>query len=219
MVPVLCAVMLLAGLAWIAMLSTLNVAAQMALPNWVKARALAVTIVAFSGGMAGGSALWGATATRIGIPLTLTIAALGQILTLLLAYRRRLPDQLSDLTPSLHWPVPAVAKDPEHDRGPVLVTVEYHIEPGRAPEFVRVMDAMRRIRRRDGATSWRLFEDAAHPGRWVELFELESWVEHLRQHERVTEADRVIQESIKAFQVDATVPIVSHLLGPQRLTE
>lgn len=72
----------LAGIAWIAMLSTLNVAAQMALPNWVKARVLAVNLVVFNGGMAGGSALWGATATRFGIPLALTIAAIGQLLAL-----------------------------------------------------------------------------------------------------------------------------------------
>jgi MFS family permease len=216
--PVLCAVMVVAGFAWIAMLSTLNVAAQMALPRWVKARALAVTIVVFNGAMAAGSAAWGAIATKFGIPVALVVAAGGQILALLLVYRRRFPDELSDLTPSLHWPAPTVAENPELDRGPVLVTVEYYVEAARSLDFVRAMDAMRRLRRRDGAISWRLFEDAARPGRWLELFELASWVEHLRQHERVTEADRLVQQGVQAFHVGDSPPLVSHLLAPSRLS-
>lgn len=214
--PVACSVAFLAGIGWIAMLSTLNVAAQMALPNWVKARTLAVYLVVFNGAMAGGSAFWGAIATRWDIPAALTIAATGQVLALLLVYRRRLPSQLANLEPSLHWPTPVTVYDPELERGPVLVTVEYSVPADRTDAFVSMMDEMRRIRRRDGAIFWELFEDAARPGRWVELFELETWVEHLRQHERITEADRAVQELVRDFHAGNEPPVVSHLLAPQR---
>ena len=211
--PAACVLAFLAGTGWIAMLTTLNVAAQMALPNWVKARTLAVFLVVFNGCMAGGSALWGAVATESTIPAALTIAAAGQVLALLLVSRRRLPNQLSNLAPSLHWPAPVVASDPDLGRGPVLVTVEYSIPPARTDAFVSAMHDMRRIRRRDGAIFWELFEDVAVPGRWLEVFELETWVEHLRQHGRVTEADRMIQERIRRFHSGSVPPVVSHLIA------
>ena len=208
-----CAIAFLAGIGWIAMLSTLNVAAQMALPNWVKARTLAVYLVVFNGAMAGGSALWGTLATLYDIPTALTVAAAGQLIALLLVYRRRLPRELPNLAPSLHWPAPSVASDPELERGPVLVTVEYEVLADRANAFADAMDEMRRIRLRDGAIHWGLFEDTARPGRWLEAFELETWIEHLRQHERVTEADRAAQDRIRAFHMGAEPPSVSHLIG------
>ncbi|SFW36672.1 MFS transporter [Nitrosovibrio sp. Nv17] len=214
--PAACGTAFLAGAGWIAALSTLNIAAQMALPNWVKARTLAVYLVVFNGSMAGGSALWGAVATRWDIPAALTLAAGGQLLALLLVRRRRLPTQLPNLEPSLHWPVPATASDPELERGPVLVTVEYLVPAEHATAFIAAMDEMRRIRHRDGATLWRLFEDTARPGRWIEFFELDTWVEHLRQHERVTEADRATQERIRNFHAGSAPPAVSHLVAPPR---
>lgn len=216
--PVACVLAFLAGTGWIAMLTTLNVAAQMALPNWVKARTLAVFLVVFNGCMAGGSALWGAIATELDIPTALTIAAVGQALALLLVSRRTLPSQLANLTPSLHWPAPAVASDPDLDRGPVLVTVEYAVPSERAEAFVSAMQDMRRIRRRDGAIFWELFEDTAVPGRWLEVFELETWVEHLRQHGRVTESDRVTQERVREFHAGTAPPAVSHLIAAPRKT-
>ena len=211
---VACAVAFLGGIGWISMLSTLNVAAQMALPNWVKARTLAVYIVVQNGAMAAGSAVWGGLATRFDIPTALTVAAVGQVIALALVWRWRLPSEVPNLTPSLHWPTPLVAADPE--RGPVLVTVEYDVAADRSAAFVAGMDEMRRIRLRDGAIHWGLFEDAAHPGRWLEVFELESWVEHLRQHERVTEADRAAQDRVRAFHTGERPPLVSHLVGPRR---
>ena len=55
------------------------------------------------------------------------------------------------------------------------------------------MKAVERIRRRDGAIQWGLFEDAANPGRYVESFLVENWAEHLRQHERITVSDRALR--------------------------
>jgi NurA-like 5'-3' nuclease len=103
----------------------------------------------------------------------------------------------------------------ELDRGPVLVTLEYRIEPEHAREFARAMDNVRVIRERDGAILWGLFVDAADPGRYVESFLVDSWVEHLRQHERMTLADRVVLERAREFHVGAERPIVSHLIASE----
>jgi len=94
--------------------------------------------------------------------------------------------------PSMHWPAPIVALDVDGDRGPVLVTVEYLVEKASHREFLAGMDRVGRERQRDGAYSWGVFEDVAMPGRFLETFLLESWLGHLRQHERVTNADRVM---------------------------
>jgi MFS family permease len=213
-----CAVAFLAGIAWISMLSTLNIAAQMALPAWVKARTLAVYLVVFNGAMAAGSAIWGTLATSTDIPTTLTVAAAGQLVALLLVVRHRLPSELANLTPSLHWPAPVLSSTAEPDRGPVLVTVEYQVPAEQTEAFTTEMDRLRRIRLRDGAIHWGLYEDGERPGRWIEAFELESWVEHLRQHERVTEADRAVQEGIRRFHTGPGAPTVTHLVGARRAT-
>lgn len=117
-----------------------------------------------------------------------------------------------DLTPSLHVRTPHVADEIRMDRGPVLLTVTYRIHPARAAEFRAAMLAMRRVRRRDGAYRWGLFEDVAQPGRYLETFVVESWAEHLRQHERGTTADRTLQEQAYAFHVGDGPPPVEHLI-------
>jgi MFS family permease len=203
------------GFAWIAMMASLNGGAQASSPGWVKARALAIYLLVFQGSMTAGSTLWGAVAGPIGVPATLMLAAaLLAAVTLLLAWLRPLDSMATlDLAPSLHWPAPVVDGAVEHDRGPVLVTIEYRIDPARVPAFFDAMQGMRRIRRRDGAIHWGLYEDVAQPGLVTETFTVESWLEHLRQHDRVTNADRVQQDAVRAFQQDAAPPVVRHMVA------
>src|SRR6266536_1542968 len=192
--------MLATGVAWISILSALQVAAQMTLPAWVRARGLAAFVVVFMGGMALGSILWGQVATRIGIPAALTTAALGMVVAILLTWRFKLGHhQALDFRPSMDWPAPVLAEIPEPDSGPVMVTIEYRIQPAKRAEFVVAMQAVREMRRRNGAYFWELFHDSADPARFVECFMDESWLEHLRQHERVSVADREIQRRAKVF--------------------
>jgi len=195
-------------------MSTFNVIVQTVVPGWVRARALAVYMLVFQGGMAAGSALWGTLATYAGIPLTLRYAAVGLVIGLLVTIRYRLQtgDGL-DLTPSLHWHEPTVVNQPDLEDGPVLVTIEYRIAPEQAQDFAQAMRAMRLIRRRDGALRWGLFTDAAVPGRYLETFVVASWAEHLRQHERMTVADRAIENSIRAFHTGDNPPAVSHFIS------
>lgn len=207
-----------AGISWIAVVASLNVSAQVALPEWVRGRGLAMFGTVFFGAMTLGSAVWGETATIAGLPLTHYIAAAGILLTIPLTSRWKLQTGAGvDLTPSMHWPAPVLAQSIDGDRGPVLVTVEYRVLPEHRAAFMTAMDRMEHERRRDGAYAWGVFEDTAEPGRFVETFVVESWLEHLRQHERVTNADRVLQERVHRL-LEGT-PVVTHLIAAERGSE
>jgi MFS family permease len=212
--PLLLAMMLLAGGAWLSLLSSLNVSVQTSVPSWVRARALSVYMLIFFGGLAAGSALWGALGQRLGIAPALCLSAAGQALGLLATRRLHLRSgEGLNLAPSRQMPAPIVAYDLEPDRGPVLVTVEYQVRPEEAAEFARAMADVRRIRLRDGAMEWGLFADAALPGRYTEVFLVKSWLEHLRQHERATVADRDLVESARRYHVGGDRPAVRHLIS------
>ena len=208
---------LLAGGAWIAVLSSLNVSAQLALPGWVRSRGLAVTLAVFFGSMTAGSVLWGLVAGLIGPDRTLMVAAVGALAAILASQPwHLLGDTTPDLAPSGHWPAPLLDEAVATDGGPVLVTVEYEVDPGEAAAFAGAMAELAAARRRGGAFFWQLFTDAADPSRRVEAFMLESWLDHLRQHERVTVEDRRIQERVRAFHRGIGDPLVSHLLATPR---
>jgi Transmembrane secretion effector len=211
---VVSAAMVVGGLAWTMLMSTFTIAVQTDVPAWVRARAVALFMLVLQGGMAVGSALWGAVATHTGLPIALLGAASGLILGLaaMVRYHLQTVDSM-DMMPLLYWDKPVTVRPPRPDAGPVLVTVEYRIAPDQAREFARAMRAMRRLRRRDGATRWGLFHNMADPGRHLETFVVESWAEHLRQHERTTVADQEMQSRIRAFHMGDTPPIVSHFLS------
>ncbi len=203
---------IVAGISWIAVLSSLNVSAQVALPEWVRGRGLALYVTVFFGGMTLGSAVWGQIASTVGLPVTHYIAAAGALLAIPMTWRWKLQTGAAiDLTPSMHWPAPIVTQEIECDQGPVLVTVEYRIVAKDREAFLAALQRLARERRRDGAYAWGVFEDAAEPGRFLETFHVESWLEHLRQHERVTKADRMLQEGIRRLVRET--PKVTHLIS------
>jgi MFS family permease len=208
--------MALMGVAWMMLTSGLNVAAQTSAPDWVKARAVGMYLLVFQGGMAGGSALWGAVAARIGTTGALQVAAIALVAGLAIAWRWRLATTEDlDLSPSQHWEEPKVEMDLQPQDGPVLVTVEYTVAEADAEAFVQAMSDMQLLRRRDGAVNWGLFRDPCALERFVETFEVPTWGEHLRQHERVTVADREIEERALRFQRPGTQPRPSHLIAAQ----
>ncbi|HUO86738.1 MAG TPA: MFS transporter [Thermoanaerobaculia bacterium] len=216
--PLLLVALVLAGGAWLSALSSLNVAIQTMLPDWVRARALSVYMLVFFGGLAGGSALWGALAERWGSALALSLSALGIVVGVAATFRLRLPSgEGLDLAPSRQWPAPIVRRDLEPERGPVLVLVRFRIAPERADEFRRTMAERRRIRLRDGALEWGLFADSSGEGRYTEIFLVRSWLEHLRQHERLTASDSEVDRAAHAFHLGDDPPAVEHLIG-ERMT-
>jgi predicted MFS family arabinose efflux permease len=204
----------LAGASWIAVLASLNVSAQVALPDWVRARGLAVFVTVFFGSLTLGSMIWGQVATIVGLPLTHLLAAAGAVAAVPVTWGWKLQTGADvDLTPSMHWPAPLRSSDIERDRGPVLVAVAYQIKPEDQAAFIEAVSKLGYARRRDGAYDWGIYEDVGHAGRYVETFSLDSWLDHLRQHERVTHADREQQELVNRFQVGGP-PVVTHLVAP-----
>lgn len=209
--PAAAAALVVAGAGWLALLTTLSAAAQLVLPAWVRARGLSVYLLVLFGGLALGSAAWGAGAERIGVPRAFELAGAAVALSRLFVWRLRLPaGEAPDLSPAPRWPDPQLGAAVAADRGPVLVTVEYEIDPADAAAFARAMRAFGDVRLRDGAIRWGLWGDAARPGRYLESFVVESWIEHLRQHERVTAADRALQRAARAFHRGEGEPRVTH---------
>jgi MFS family permease len=212
----LCAVMLVGGAAWILFISILTSQTQLLTPDWVRARVLAVFMLVFQGSMAAGSAVWGVMAQRSGIRLALITAGVGTLAASLLALYARLSDAVGDPTIWNHWRMPAIAPalEPDADEGPVLVTMEYLVQPGRSREFVDAIHDFERVRRRDGATQWGVFYDSETPDRYLETFMVPSWAEHLRQHARLTVADRDLEERVnRTLRAKARV---SHFIYAER---
>lgn len=212
----------LGGLGWITVLTSLNVSAQTALPNWVRARGLAIALMVFFGCMSAGSAGWGQVATVTSIPTALLIAAAGAVLAIPLTWRSKLGQGESlDLTPAMSWPEPVIAQrlDAAPDRGPVMVMIRYRVDEGATQGFLAAMHEVADERYRDGAHEWGLYQDAAEPGAWLEWFFLPSWAEHLRQHERVTKHDQDIHARARAFHRGTEPPEVSHFLAPIHATQ
>jgi len=205
---------LAAGAAWLAVLSTLHVSAQTAVPQWVRARALSVYLMIFAAGMTGGAVLWGAAAAGWGVPMALVLAAAGCLLAVAATWRLSLGGEdglaRTEAAP-LFSPQQHVAIAPE--RGPVQVHVEYRIAPAAAAGFIAAAQAMERIRRRDGALSWGLFEDTAASGRYIESFVVESWAEHLRQHHRGTAEDMAVIARVRAYHTAEGPPPVTHWIA------
>ena len=206
--------MFAAGAAWLTVLSTLHVSAQLAVPQWVRARALSVYLMVFAVCMSGGAILWGGVASRWGVSVALVAAAAGLLAGMWVTWRRSLgtEDALSR-TEAAHWPQPQQHTEIAPERGPVQVHVEYDIDPADALAFTAAAQTLRRIRRRDGALSWGLFEDAAVPGRYVETFVVESWAEHLRQHDRAVAEDAAVVGRVRAFHRGDRPPRVAHWIA------
>jgi len=202
------------GVAWIAVLSSLNVSAQTVTPSWVRARVMAVYLLVFMGGLSAGSAVWGFVAARVGVSDALLFAAIGLFIGLVATWRFRLvgEEDLS-LTPSMHWPEPVVMIDAQPEEGPAITIIEYRIDPKTADEFLQAMKEMKRIRQRDGAIRWNLLRDTADPERYLESFTTESWADHLRQHERVTAEDREVEQRAQAFNLGPEPPKITHLIA------
>jgi MFS family permease len=202
--------LLLAGMGWISVANSLVVAAQMTLPDWVKARGMSIYQMTMMGATALSAALWGQVATVADVRTSLTIAAIAGAIGLLATRRFKVGGRAEeDLTPARLWKEPEVAIPFEPDQGPVLVTVEYRIDLERAADFLDVMRESRRSRLRNGAIAWELFRDTADPARYIEYFVDESWIEYLRRHDRETGADDILREHRKQFHIGDAPPVVS----------
>ncbi|MES2941691.1 MAG: MFS transporter [Pseudomonadota bacterium] len=200
--------MLLNGAAWICCANSLSVSAQLALPDWVRARGMSMYQMAIMGASALGAAVWGQVATVSSVQTGLLVAAVSGTLTMLLAQHFVVDLSIEeDLTPSREFKVPVADEPP--GTGHVVASIEYFIDPMRTEEFRAVMQESRRSRLRQGALDWALLRDVGKPGRYVEQIVDESWTEHLRRFDRVTASDVSLRERKLAFHLGEDPPHVS----------
>lgn len=206
--------MLLAGAAWISVANSLTVAAQMSLPDWVRARGMSIVQMSIMAGTAIGAAVWGQIASLTSVQISLTAASIVAVLGLVLLRNFRVGGRAEeDLTPAGLWKAPELAIPVELEQGPVLVTIEFHIDPGRTAEFAAVMRESRRIWLSNGLLAWQLFHDTADPGRYIEHLIDESWAEYVRRNERVTTAYIALRERKLSFHVLDTPPVVRRFVA------
>jgi MFS family permease len=197
--------MLLFGAGWLAAASTLQAAAQFATPAWVRARAIGIYQLCFFGAMTLGAVLWGWAGSHFGIAPALLLAAATCAAAAFGVRRWSIDTAPSADAPPVAIPRPeAPAAELRHilaeDRGRVLEVVRYTVDPADRAAFLATMREVRRVRLRSGAIAWRLLEDVAHPERWIELWSVESWTEHLREADRLDAADRAAIARAAAFQ-------------------
>src|SRR5262249_16360815 len=205
-------VIFVSGAAWVLFISLINALVQNLAPDWVRARVLAIFTLVYMGSFALGSAVWGGIAQHRSVRLALIYSGFGTVGSAILALFARLPDSTADLSPWNHWRMPIVIKEvsDEIQGGPVLVTIEYSVVAEHESKFLKAIRQYSRVRRRDGAYRWGIYRDVEVANRFVEIFLVHSWAEHLRQHERQTEADRELEERVNEYVVGE--PKVRHLL-------
>ncbi|WP_052120360.1 MFS transporter [Inquilinus limosus] len=210
-------VLFLGGVAWIAVVSTYNTAVQLLVPDWVKARAMAIYQMALYGGLALGSVVWGAVAESAGVTMTLAASGVALLVGALWALRLKIPDiALIDLRPAplrkVDLPAPPI--DPRRDA--VMVVVEYRIGPEQERDFIRSSARLREVRLRNGASRWSLFRDAADRLKWSEIYFVDSWYEHLRLLARLTAADRELIDRVGRLHQGPPPPAVRHAISWRR---
>jgi MFS family permease len=208
------AALVLGGASWMATMSTLNAATQTSAPLWVRARAASMHTLCSLGSFALGSAVWGALSDIAGLPATLCTAGAGMMGSALLA--RPFPLRIG-AAKEINYASPRdelhIAEPPHAEAGPVAVEVAYRINTEDTDRFLDAAERLRQVRRRAGATFWRVYRDLGDPSRYVERFIVRSWADYLRQRERATVADQELESRVRAFQTHGTSVETYHYIA------
>src|ERR1700746_3164013 len=216
----------LAGISWTVMASELWIAGQRAMPDWARGRMNAVNLMASQGGVALGGVLWGGAATYAGLGPTLVGGALLMTVSLTLA----IPLSINFASSLNLDPAPLKTTSlmigsthefsftPEPDDGPVTVARDLIIRPEDREEFLTLVKEYRLIFLRNGAFLFRVVENLEHPGTFRTEMLLSSWAEHLRQFERMTQAETELVERGGAMRAGDEDPVVGPYLPADRLS-
>jgi MFS family permease len=220
--------MLLFGLGWTSAFATIQAAAQLVCPPWVRARALSLYQLAQNGALTLGSIGWGVLGGEIGIPHTFLTASIVGLILMLVARsfsieaivrpdQRRADQRGADqrgadqpgaepaaLLPEA--PAPEFVPLLRNARGRIMEMAYYRVETAQRIEFLKLMNELRHVRGRAGALFWQLYEDVAHPEGWTEAWSMESWTDHLREAIRLSEDDRQLLAAASVFQDETHRP-------------
>jgi len=195
-------------------MTSFNTTVQLNVAKWVQARVVGIYMLVFQAGVSLGSVVWGELADHFSVDTSLLIAAGWMLASAALA----LPFPICsgeglNLTPSGHFPDPFTGSGVDPDDGPVVVMIEYHINPADWPAFQVAAEQLRRLRLRDGALQAGVFSDIAAPSHITEFFLVPTWGEHERQHHRFTKEDQVVESRVRQYHCGPDKPHVTHLLA------
>ena len=201
------------GAAWMSVMSTFNTATQTSAPPWVRSRATALHVLSALGSFAMGSALWGAVAGLVGLQAALCAAAALMLGNLLLA--RRFPLRMGAVHEVTQAPFEdlLVQDQPDAEAGPVSVEISYRIQPELAEAFLAEVSQLKAIRRRDGASLWRVYRDLDDPARYVERFIITRWADYLHQRARATMADQSIEARLRDMLAPGETVRMQHFIA------
>ncbi len=202
------------GAAWIAGISNLSVASQNAMPPWARGRMNALYVTVMQGSIALGGLLWGQITSSFG--LTVALAAAGGLLLATMVLAKLFPLSLPYSLDLSSAPPPvshSFPEPPQPDDGPIVVMVEYLVPEEQAAEFLAAMNPLRLHRLRDGAVRWSITQDVGERTRFIEEFTVETWAEHLRQHERTAVSDLEIHARVRSFHVGNEAPRARHFIA------
>lgn len=206
----------LAGSAWVLALSLFNVSVQLSSPRWVVGRALSLYQTAVFGGMAGGSWLWGLLSEHYSATVAFAGSAGFLVLGAVAGRWLGLSEFAElDLDPLGQFREPEVRFDLRSQSGPIKIMIDYVIATDDIGEFLDAMQARRIVRVRDGARRWALLRDLENPETWTESYQVATWVEYLRHHERRTKADAASYERLRRLHRGPGDPRVRRMIERQ----
>jgi hypothetical protein len=206
--------MVISGMSWFCVANTLGTSSQLSLPNWIRARGMSFYQMSLMGGSAIGALLWGSITSASNVTASVCISSIFGLIALV-AIRKHRIDGYSDedLSPVCPIERPHPARDIDPDEGPVMISMEYHVNKGHKDQFKKLMSKTRRSRLKQGALSWSLFEDAEHAGKFLEYFVFETWADYLRRFDRFTADDLAMQEERHRFHIDSSSPKVTRRIA------
>lgn len=195
-----CAAYFVIGLTNILTIATLNVNVQLSAPRWVAARALALFGSSLTAGVALGAWGWGSFAANIGLVNAYYASGCATLLTALAGFMLPLTrDDEGEKDPVSIGHEPHVAMGLNLRSGPIVVEVDYDVDPDKAREFYAVMMRMQRMRKRIGGFEWSLARDVADPALWTERYHCPTWGDYLRMRDRYTQADSDIHAEAESY--------------------
>ena len=216
-VPTLMVATAFAGVAWALAGSELWVAGQRVMPGWVRGRMNAFLIMLGQGGMALGAILWATGVANVGVDLTFAAATVVAVVVLALGHRFSInfaTEARVDEAPLDHAHDLAVV--PDHDDGPITITIDYLIATEDREQFGILMQEVQAACRRNGAFQCQLEENLDQPSLFRLEYHVSTWAEHLRMNMRMTVEETKVYQKAWDLHAGDSEPIVRHFRSTQR---